>query len=270
MTRPPESAFAWKTLTAALIRAIAADTGDAFCDYMLPQLNDAIRAASATGTQGQATLPPDYLDLQDSLESLRLVKEWYLPSRRGGADATAAAAALRGHVDRNWTWHGPLPDDEEVPKAARRDLERRLDRFLELVTDPVFLARVAARLASYELNPRRSPARAVRDAVSKEMRRELDSGKANPRAIGDELRRLFQLPETDTGRVQLKGCLLRIDAEQRECLTVLYAPSTSGGYKALDGKGKEGKGWSGRKIAAVRSAAIDALAECMPELNGFR
>lgn len=255
--------FGWKRFRQPFLDALTAETAEPFCVGWLEQLVE----ARWGGLEEPFQVDPA---LADTIDSLGLLLDWWLPMRVAGS-AEKAAQQLKEEIDHSLFFHGLEYNylaSEASDQGARTEYEKRSKQIDELREDAHFVARVAAHLVGYD--PRgseASPSKALREAVRAELATQVGPfptpWEPNAKSLGAELARVFALPEGAPARSQLEECVAKLDDdEQREFIETMYRPG-GGSKKLAPGR------WGGRRRADVGRAAKLSLVGCMPQLGRF-
>jgi hypothetical protein len=289
------SPFGWKRFRQPFLDALTAGTAEPFCVGWLEHLVEA-RWGSL-----EEPFQPDPA-LADTIDSLALLLDWWLPMRVAGS-AEKAARKLKEEIDYSLFFHHleyNFLAEEASELGARNEYEKRSERIDELREDAHFVARVAAHLVGYDPSGSdASPSKALREAVRAELAIWVGPFPApwepNRKSLGVELGRLFALPENAPDRLKLEQCVAKLGDEQREFIETMYRPGppptevgrdeprspqasefTESGLK-VTGRAAVGGGskmlepgrWGGTRRIRVGNAAKTSLLACMPELARF-
>lgn len=260
----------------AFLIALAEGRAGAFCETWLDQLWAAYEDLAWDGRHTSEP-DPEIALVNDTRDSLRLLSDWWLPSKRAETSREAAQFLHEWVGGQLFLYAAIALEGAMASKKEQRDarnFEVLKRQILQLQSNEAFLTGVALRLATYDpAESPTSPDAALQAAIQTEIDRNLgpllrairvevpNRPAINRRSLGDEIRLRLALPERDPVRTQLESALSALPGPQRNCLITIYG---EGGYKAL-----QGQGLSGRKIDELRQSAIRALLEQLPDLTHF-
>lgn len=267
--------YSWRHIRAAFLTALREGRAVGFCESWLDQLELAREELSSEEHRHDPP-HPDLPTLNETVDSLALLLDWWLPSRTSN-DVERAAAALRGHIVVALKVHAIVAmEAQRQAEEQQRDVRALgvlVRRISALESNDAFMTAVMLGLADYDpATTEASPDAAMFAAIQSQLDRELgwlireirsEAPKQyvlTRRSLGDEIRRRFALPSSDPAYVELDVALGLLTDEERQFLATLYG---EGGYKAAQRR------WSGRKIDELRRLAIPKLLERLPNLRRF-